>query len=140
MLNTGDQVTVMFNNRTYSGVVDPTGEESEESPAQSPPTVHPLSESCDGTREERQEDEPPQPKPLEQQEPTLDRQPRQEVKVETPSRLRTSPRKPKPKKRHRNPSASPPRVPGKKKKFVQKKEGNGEHVSLCFLIGCMHVG
>ena len=66
-------MTVMFNNRTYSGVVDPTDrEESEESPAKSPPTAPPLSGSRDGTREdqERQEDEPPQgpqPKQLEKQ-------------------------------------------------------------------------
>ena len=78
-------------------------------------------------------------KPLEQQKSTLDQQPRQEVKVETLSRPRTSCRKPKPKKRHRDPSVSPPRVPGKKERFVQKKKVNesSERVTL-FLIGCMH--
>ena len=43
-------MTVMFKKRTCSGVVDPTGdvanrEESEESPAKSPPAAPPLSES-----------------------------------------------------------------------------------------------
>ena len=109
----------MYKNRTYSGVVDPTGDVAVRE-AKSP-TAPP---SCDWTREDddRQEDEPPRPQPPVQQEPTLDQQPCQEMKVETPSRARTSPRKPKPKKRH-HPSPSPPRFPGKKKKFVQTKEG-----------------
>ena len=69
----------MYKNRTYSGVVDPTGDVAVRE-AKSP-TAPP---SRDWTRD-GQEDEPPRPQP---QEPTLDQQPCQEMKVETPSRAR----------------------------------------------------
>ena len=122
MLNAGDLVTIVFKNRTYSGVVDLTGdvavrEESDGSPTKSPSSAAP--QSRDGTREEERQDVGEPPQPLEEkQEPALDQQPRQEVKVETSSRPKT-----KTLKRPRDSGASPPRVARKKKKFVQKKEG-----------------
>ena len=128
MSNAGDQVTIVFKNRTYSGVVDQTGdvavqEESDGTATKSPPAAP---QSRDGTHEEERQDEGEPPQPLEEkQEPTLEQQPRQEVKVETPSRPCTSPHKPKTKtlKRPRDSGASPPRDARKKKKSVQKKEG-----------------
>lgn len=87
-----------------------------------------------------QDNEPCQEKSIAGQEPTQDKQPRkekpraeqelmhepkkqpcQEPKKETPSR--TSPRRHKPKKRPRDYSESPPRVSGKKRRLVPKKEG-----------------
>ena len=76
MLNPGDRVTVVFNNRTYSGVVDPPGdaevqEESGRSPTKSPP-VAPAS------RKETGETEQP---PFHSKDLTLE--PRLEVEAET---------------------------------------------------------
>ena len=141
MLTAGDKVTVMFKNKPYPGVVDPTADD--EVPALDSRDVHALGL---GERQPRQELGKPTGV-LGGQEPTQDRQPRQETPIagqeptqgiqscqekpilseeppmqpqdKTPSR--TSPRKPKPKKRPRDTGASPPRASGKKKRLVPKK-------------------
>lgn len=76
----------------------------------------------------------PQLKLLEQKEPTLDQQPCQEEKTETPSKPCTRLQKSKPTKRHRDPSTSAPRVPGEK--VCGKKEC--KLIRWTFLIACMH--
>lgn len=157
MLAAGDQVTIMFQSKIYRGVVDPTGESAGQAGNTSPAslTTPPLLQWESGTRGgPTQDNDPRQEKLIARQEPTQDKQPRQEKprakqeptqeppcqelsKKETSSR--TSPRKPKPKKRPRDHSESPPRVTGNKKRLVPKKEGEMSLLVLrCLCITYMY--
>ena len=82
MLTAGDQVTVTFNNKTYHGVVDPTGDlagpESEAPLTAHAPPPPSLLDSRDDTQGKLDDGSPPLENPLAEQDPTQDGQPRQE--------------------------------------------------------------
>ena len=161
MLSAGDQVTVLFKNKPFQDVVDPTGDFAEPDNQENPVSVtaHPLSatppsldsrdtwekgppplaEQQQKQREPLQDGQPQQQKPLRAQDPTEDGQPCQEKRELTLTQPIMEIDKVGTLKRPYYRSTTPPKFSVKKRRLVQKKEGEFPLSGVCLHFFIRHV-